>query len=318
MTGGAGFIGSHLVRRLLNDGCHVAVLIKKNTDTRRIQDILPARPASSGDTGGPRLSIIHSDLADYEHLKKSLSEINPLGVFHCAASNIKSGVAAPEDELIKVNVMGTIHLLRALEDIDYKFFINCGSYLEYGIKDQPLKESDICEPIEIYALTKLAATLYCQSIARSTGKPIITFRIFSPYGQEMEKGRLVYEVIRRALKNEEISLTRPETSRDFVFVEDIVDLYIEAIGKAGGLKGEIFNLGNGHAVTLKDFVENVLRQTGSKSVVKWGGAKDVSYDRGCQEANMEKTFKAFLWRPACDIETGISEMIKWFKNGSEL
>lgn len=302
VTGGAGFIGSHIVRRLLRDGRKVAVLIKETTDTARISDIIS------------RVKIIYSDLGDYKHLKKLLSEANPRGVFHLAVSNIRSGVTAPEDELIKVNVAGTIHLVKALEEIDYKFFVNSGSYLEYGTKERPPREDDACEPIEIYALTKLAATLYCQSVAKSAGKPIVTFRIFSPYGPEMEAGRLVYEVVRRALKNEEISLTRPETSRDFINVHDIVDLYIEAMNKADALSGEIFNLGGGHAVTLKDLVENVLQQTGSKSAVKWGGAKDVSYDRGCQEANMEKTFAAFKWRPKIDMDAGIKEMIRWISS----
>lgn len=301
VTGGAGFIGSHLARRLLRDGRRVAVLIKNTTDTRRINDVLDS------------VTVVESDIADYEGLKKLLGGLNPLGVFHCAASNIKSGVAAPEDELIKVNVGGTAHLLKALEGIDYKFFINSGSYLEYGTKEKPFEEKDICEPLEIYALTKLAATLYCQSVARGAGKPIVTFRIFSPYGPEMERGRLIYEVVRHALENEEISLTRPETSRDFIFIEDIVDLYVEAMDKAVGLKGEIFNLGGGHAVTLKELVETALRLTDSKSAVKWGGAKAVSYDRGCQEANMEKTFSVFDWRPERDIDAGIVEMINWLK-----
>ena len=304
VTGAAGFIGSNLARRLLGEDHKVAVLIKKDTDVQRIKDLLP------------NLTVIYSDIADYDHLKKSLKEINPLGVFHCAASNIRSGVAAPEEELVKVNILGTVNLLKALADVDYKFFINCGSYLEYGTKEAPFKESDVCEPIEIYALTKLAATLYCQAVARSAGKPILTFRIFSPYGPEMEKGRLVYEVIRRALKSEEISLTRPETSRDFIFVEDIVDLYIKAIDKADVLKGEVFNLGGGRAISFKELAETVLRLTGSKSAVKWGGAKDVAYDSGCQEANMEKTSETFSWRPTQGVDTGIGETIKWFESKS--
>jgi len=300
VTGGAGFIGSHLVRRLLRDGCPVAVLTKEGSDLGRIEDILP------------RLEILYDDLSDPGRLQKLLSGIEPYGIFHCAALNVKSGVAAPEDDLIKVNIAGTVHLLKALEGIDYKFFINCGSYLEYGTKEKPFRETDVCEPVEIYALTKLAATLYCQTVARSSGKPIITFRIFNPYGPDMEPGRLVYEVVRRALKNEEIMLTRPEVSRDFNFIDDLVDLFVEAMDKASARKGEIFNAGNGVVTTIEDLVGLALRITGSKSAVKWGGAKDVAYDRGCQEADMEKTLSAFRWRPKYDIEAGIKKMAEWF------
>ncbi len=300
VTGGAGFIGSHLVRRLLSDGYSVSVLLKDTTDTVRIKDLLP------------QLKIIIDDMSDMGRLKKILGEIKPYGIFHCAASNIKSGASAPEDDLIKANIGGTMHLIRALEDVDYKFFINSGSYLEYGTKQKPFRESDSCEPVEIYALTKLAATLYCQSVARSNGKPIVTFRIFSPYGPEMEKGRLVYEVVRRARENSEILLTKPETSRDFIFIDDIVDLYIEAMDKAFSLKGEIFNLGSGKAITLGDLVERAKRIIVSDSPVTWGGAKDVAYDSGCQEANMDKTYSAFKWRPKHDIDAGIKSIADWF------
>ena len=300
VTGGAGFIGSHLVRRLLSDSYSVSVLLKNTTDTGRIKDLLS------------ELKIVIDDMSDMDRLKKMLGEMKPYGIFHCAASNIKSGVSAPEDDLIEVNIGGTVHLIRALEDVDYKFFINSGSYLEYGTKQKPFKESDLCEPVEIYAITKLAATLYCQSVARSNGKPIMTFRIFSPYGPEMEKGRLVYEVVRRARENSEILLTKPETSRDFIFIDDIVDLYVEAMDKAFSLKGEIFNLGSGKAITLGYLVERTKRIIVSDSPVTWGGAKDVAYDSGCQEADMDKTYSAFNWRPKHDIDAGIKSIADWF------
>jgi len=157
ITGGAGFIGSHLVKRLLGDGYSVVVLTREGTDLRRIKNFLHL--LAQDNENKPSLVILRDDLSNLERLKKKLQEINPYGIFHLAASNIKSGVSAPEDDLININFAGTVRLLRALEGIDYKFFINCGSYLEYGIHASPLKESDSCEPIEIYALTKLAAGL---------------------------------------------------------------------------------------------------------------------------------------------------------------
>jgi nucleoside-diphosphate-sugar epimerase len=298
VTGGAGFIGSHLVRRLIRDGHPVVVLTRETTDMHRIADV------------APRLTVLRNDMSDERRLAGLLQELSPIGVFHCASSNIKQGVAAPEDELIRANVAGTIHLVNALRDVQYRFFVNCGSYLEYGTHDTPLKESDRCEPLEIYALTKLAGTLYCQAAARAAKKPIITFRIFSPYGPAMERGRLVDNVIRHALRNEDISLTSPDVSRDFIFVEDMADLYMEAMEKAEAHGGEVFNLASGKAVTLKEFAELVLRVTGSSSKLIWGGAKAVSYDKGCQEANMQKTYNAFAWRPTRDLKAGITKIIE--------
>jgi len=306
ITGGVGFIGSHLVRRLLRDGHRVVVLMKKTSNPNRIKNVLS------------QIKIVHDDLSDTVRLKRLIQGVNPCGVFHCAASTIKSGVSASEDELIKVNLAGTMHLVKALEKIDYEFFINCGTLVEYGTKNRPPKETDLCEPVETYALTKLAATLYCQSVARGAGKPIVTFRIFTPYGPNMEEGRLVYEVVKRARENREIILTQPEVNRDFVFIDDLVELFIEAADKAPVLSGEIFNVGTGKATTLKDFVELVMRLTNSKSAIRWGSAQDVPYDQACWQANMRKTFKAFSWRPSRDLDFGLHRMVEWFSSHKEL
>jgi nucleoside-diphosphate-sugar epimerase len=268
------------------------------TDMHRIADILP------------QLTIAHDDMSNSERLKELLAELNPRGIFHCAASNIKVGIAAPEDELVRVNVLGTIHLAQALADVDYQFFINCGTYFEYGLKQQPFHEDDRCEPLEPYALTKLASTLYCQSVAKNSGKPIVTFRIFNPYGPGMEPGRLVYEVVNRAVRGEEIMITKPDARRDLTYIDDLVDLFMEAKDQAGRLKGEIFNLANGETHSFKELTETALKITNSTSKVSWGGAKEIAYDKTTQEANMKKTFAAFTWRPRVRLEAGIAKMIE--------
>lgn len=302
ITGGAGFIGSSLAHRLLEKDIDLAILTKKTTQLSRLKDILP------------KVKIFNDDLSDPVRLEKLISKIKPRGIFHCAASTIKSGVSASENELIRVNLLGTMHLLQALSKIEYKFFINCGTLVEYGTKNYPPKETDPCEPVEMYALSKLAATLYCQTIARITGRPILTFRLFTPYGPNMEEGRLFYEVVKRALENREIILTQPEVNRDFIFIDDLINLYIEAMDKAEKLKGEIFNLASGESTTLKEFVDLVIQLTNSKSKIKWGGVKEVSYDRACWQADMEKTFENFSWRPVCKLNTGIFRMVEWFNS----
>lgn len=300
VTGGAGFFGSHLVRRLLDLDYNVAVLIKNNTNTKRIVDILP------------RLTILHDDLADEGQLVKKLEALNPLGVFHLAGIKTKGGVGGPDDDFVQANLLGTMHLIKALNNIDYKFFIHSGTSFEYGVHDQPLTETDACDPVGVYAISKLAATLFCRAVAQNTGKPILIFRIFSLYGPSMDPGQLFYEVVSRALKNEEIILTKPEINRDFIFIEDLVDLYVESMDKADLLAGQIFNAGSGKTTTLMDLINRVLFLTGSESRIKWDEEKSSVYDRGCQEANMAKTFKTFSWRPNNELDSGILKIMQCF------
>lgn len=302
VTGAAGFIGSTLVRRLVERGDAVSILVKQTTDLWRIADILP------------QLKVCYGDLNDSVALAHMIRETEPTGVFHLAASNIRSGIAAADEEVVRTNFLGTVNLLKALHDIPYHFFVHAGSFLEYGMKSRPVKESDLCEPMEVYSISKLSATLYGQAIGKTHKKPILTLRTFTPYGPKIQKGRLVYEVITKALRGEPIELTSPSITRDFIFVEDLVDFYLECMEHAHRYPGEVFNVGTARATTLQELTSTVLKKTGSASTMKWGALPNVSYDSDRWQADTEKTLAAFSWRPKHTMEDGIEKTILWFKN----
>ena len=192
--------------------------------------------------------------------------------------------------------------------------INTGSFLEYGVKNSPISENDISDPPELYSITKLAAEQYAKSIAKSNKKPIVTLRLFTPYGPYMQKGRLVYEIISKSIKNNEISLTSPTISRDLVYVKDIVSLYIVASQKAKEFSGEIFNAGSGKSTTIGELLGLVMKETKSKSKVEWGSHHGADYDSELWQADMSKTKKLLSWKPEYTLEDGIKETIKWFEH----
>ena len=301
ITGAGGFIGSHLTQRLIRGGAEVHIILRKKSDTWRIKNLLP------------RLNVYRGDLADAEFLKKNVKKINPQGIFHLATSTILSGVRASNEEIIRTNIMGSANLIDALESVNYEYFINTGSFSECGLKNRPIKESDVCEPAELYSITKLAQTLYGQAVARTKDKPILTFRIFTPYGPAVQEGRLIYNMIYRALHDQGINLTEPSTVRDFIYVDDIIELYLEAAGKAGDLKGEIFNAGSGVKTSFGDLADKILKITGSKSKVNWGAFPPVHYDSDKWQADMAKTFSRFDWRPKYDLDMGLAKTIDWLR-----
>ena len=301
ITGAGGFIGSHLTQRLIKGGAEVHIILRKKSDTWRIKNLLP------------RLNVYRGDLADAEFLKKTAKKINPQGIFHLATSTIMSGVRASNEEIIRTNIMGSANLIDALESVNYEYFINTGSFSECGLKNRPIKESDVCEPAELYSITKLAQTLYGQAVARTKDKPILTFRIFTPYGPAVQEGRLIYNMIYRALHDQGINLTEPSTVRDFIYVDDIIELYLEAAGKAGDLKGEIFNAGSGVKTSFGDLADKILKITGSKSKVNWGAFPPVHYDSDKWQADMTKTFSRFDWRPKYDLDRGLAKTIDWLR-----
>ncbi|MEK7090421.1 MAG: NAD-dependent epimerase/dehydratase family protein [Patescibacteria group bacterium] len=299
ITGAGGFIGSHLTQKLIEGGNEVHVILREKSDPWRINNLLP------------RLKVYFGDLADAEFLRKTVKKINPQGIFHLATSTIMSGVRAPNEEVIRTNIIGSANLIDALDSVDYEYFINTGSFSECGLKDRPIKESDVCEPAELYSITKLAQTLYGQAIARTKNKPILTFRIFTPYGPAIQKGRLIYNMIYRAIHDQEINLTEPSIVRDFIYVDDIIELYLEAAGKVGNLKGEIFNAGSGTKTSFGDLADKILEITGSKSKINWGAFPPVHYDSDKWQADMAKTFSKFNWRPKYDLDKGLAKTVDW-------
>ena len=301
VTGGAGFIGSRLVRALVGRGEDVCLLARKDASMPRIADLLP------------KLRFCEGDMCDADSIKRCLETVRPVGIFHLAASNIQSGVTAGKEDLVRTNIVGISTLLESARAMPYRFFVHTGSYLEYGPRSEPMRETDRCEPMELYALTKLGATLLGQAEARIHAKPVVTIRIFSPYGPGMQRGRLLEQMILKALRGDELPMTRPDVARDFIYVDDIAELLLEAAEKATECTGGIFHAASGQSTTLQLLVDEVLRQTDSKSPVRWNAFPPVLYDTATCRADMGTTFARFAWRPAHDLASGLRETIASYR-----
>lgn len=303
ITGATGFVGSHIARRMVKEGYEVHALVRPRSDTWRIRDV------------ESRLVKHTGDLTDRESLQRMMQEISPRHILHFAVSTAMSGVTAASDEVVRTNLIGMVNLIDAARNINYASFVNTGTFLEYGSANQPIREdAKHGEPPEIYSITKLASTLYGQATARKEGKPIVTIRLFTPYGPSITKGRLVYNVIVAAIRSEPIRMTDPRITRDFIYVEDLADLYLEAMQKAGELGGQVFNAGSGRSTTFEELVSKVIKKADSRSRTEWGALPSVIYDNNLWQANMEKTFSHFAWRPKHSLEEGLSKTIEWFRN----
>lgn len=304
VTGGHGFIGSHVVRRLIALHHDVTILTRESSDLWRVEDLLP------------QIQRINGDLRNKEDMIRCISTVQPESVFHLAVSNMQSGIRASNEEVIDCNLLGTANVLEAIHAESTASFIQTGSFLEYGGKQEPMQETDICEPRELYSVTKLASTLLAQAMGNDATKPTLTFRVFTPYGPGMQKGRLVEQIITRALQGEEILLTEPTITRDFIYAPDLAALLIQGMEKATECSGHIFNAGSGQTVTLEMLVQTILTMIGSKSPIRWRTLPTVLYDTTLCQANMEKTFSRFSWRPAHDLHAGLQETIDWYRSHS--
>lgn len=302
VTGATGFVGANLVRRLLEEGYDVHIFTRASSNKWRLADVLS------------KLSDYTVDLLEEEKLRGLIRKIKPDIIFHLAATGIYGGVHLSDKELIETNFWGTVNLFNACHDIDYECFINTGSSSEYGPKKHPMKETDACEPTNMYAVTKCAATLYGSFVAKTKDKPVVAFRLFSPFGPYDDKSRLMTYAITNALQNKELNLANPKAVRDYIYVKDVVDLYTKCINRAYSLRGEVFNVGSGSQTTNYYIVNKVMELTQSKSKVNWGAVKGRSWDTETWEADMEKTCKSFDWQPKHKIDEGLRQTISWFRN----
>ena len=299
ITGAAGFVGASLTRRLVKMGVVVHALVSEKGNLWRLEDILSS-------------IIVHrGDITDEVFVQGLIRQVTPSIIYHLATHGAYSSQNDTK-RIIMTNVLGTSNLLEALARIPYKLFINTGSSSEYGFKQKPMQENDLPEPNSSYAVAKLAQTMLCQYTAKSQKKPIVTFRLFSVYGPYEDPSRLVPTVLRRCLQGEDLQMVSPSTARDFIYIEDVLDAYlnINALQNQGG---EIINIGSGRQVILKDFIDTALGVTGALVAVHWNMMQERVWDSSCWVGDIDKAKQLLGWQAKTSLENGLRQTMDWFK-----
>lgn len=303
VTGGSGFIGSHLIRRLVADGHTVFAIGRKQSNWQKLGGLKN------------KITILEAEMTDPASLEQAVNVASPTWIFHMANAGLYGGVSVSPAEIMRVNVEGLVHLLHALEKTPYKALINGGSSAEYGSKKKSMKESDVCAPMSAYAVSKLAATTYTAMVGKLQKKPIATIRFFSPFGPHDDERRLIPTITRRILGGEECSIA-PNAVRDYIFIEDAVDALILAAEKmsAGVIThGDILNLGSGEEQNAKKVLQNIEKITGKKASVSWNKRELRYWDSPRWKADMTKTKKLLKWKPEHSFRQGLAKTISWIK-----
>lgn len=302
ITGGAGFIGANFVYKFLELSNKVFVFERKETNLWRIEKVKDK-------------IIFHSpDLTNYEEVEKAVSQIKPDIVIHFAAYGVNQRIQQDINLTIDTNLKGTINLINACQKIGVECFINTGSSSEYGIKQEPQKETDVLESDNLYGITKAGTTMYCQMLARKFNFPVAIMRPYAVYGYFEEKERLVPIVVRSCLTNNKLELSRSDSVRDFIFIEDLISGYLCAIENIQKIKGEIFNLGTGQQHLISQVVEAIKKISGSKIEPVYGKVMIAQAEPKIWFADISKAKKLLGWQPKFDLESGLKKDIEWFKN----
>jgi nucleoside-diphosphate-sugar epimerase len=276
-------------------------ILARNGLNWRLSDLSSKIVVHVGDVCSPSLPTI-------------LKEISPSVVFHFASYG-----AMPQekdiDTMFDVNVKGIVHLITSLPST-VELFVNTGSSSEYGVKDVSMKEDMFLGPLNDYGVSKAAATLYCQRLAKDVSFSIATFRLFSPYGPYEQPTRFIPHVISNMIQKKKLELSSASFVRDFIYVDDVVEAYLKAVIHKDQLEGHIVNIGSGKEYTLGEVVKTVAALLRSSSDISWDEKKKQERQKEPLhwQADIGKAENIVQWKPKYSLQKGLEETITWMKN----
>jgi nucleoside-diphosphate-sugar epimerase len=298
ITGGAGFIGACLARALIADGHEVHLLLRAESATWRL-------------AGLDGHYVAHrADLRDAAGVRAAVDACGPDVIYHAAAHGT---LPSQKDRaaILAANVLGTAHLLDALEGHEYRRLVCVGSSSEYGHYERPMREDDRLAPRTDYAVAKAASTLLCLAEA-ARGRPVVAVRVFSAYGPWEDPSRLASAVMVCCAQGEAPRVTAGWQPRDFIHVEDVVAL-LRAAADSPRVVGEVLHAGTGQPQTVRDMVDTVVAVCGGGRIATAYGAADVRPDEPTTwVASIERTSALTGWRPRLDLRAGVEQMWAWF------
>lgn len=302
VTGGYGFIGSHLVRRLVGTGARITVLSKQGEPLWRL-----ARYAGSFETAS-------LDITDTDAVTALFARTQPEGVFHLAAYGVDS---AFQDIVTaaNVNVMGTANVLKAMRASGCPRIVTMGSGAEYGNHEGLIREDASLHPENAYASTKAAATLIAHQFAAQHGIGIVTLRPFGVYGEAEPPHKIFCHAILTMLRGDDLDLTPCTQQRDYCYVEDIVDALIASFTHT---VNDIFNVGTGDIRPLRDYIEKIAAVIQPSGRIRYGALPYRSNEVWAPAPDISRIQERLKWRPAHTLEQGIEKTIGWYQKNSHL
>jgi len=301
VTGANGFIGSNLVRALLESQAEVICVTRSGADLWRIADIQK------------EVRVVIHDLG-YGISEATMRQVARADiVYHLAATGVDQ-TFSNSIAMLNANVGGTLEILSAALEWGVGRFIYCGSCFEYGSGDR-LAENSILSPTNQYAASKSAAWIVSQAFARQYGVDVVSLRPFTVYGPFEGSFRLVPQTISKALSGSSIPLTQGEQERDFIYVDDLTEAFIRA-GVNENVVGETLNVCTGVATSVRSMVTTILQIAGSKSQPLFGSLPYRDSELWNLSGNPDKAERLLGWIPAHSLNEGIRQTINWLANSS--
>lgn len=307
VTGGAGFIGSHLCEKLLDLGYNVVNLDNFND----FYDPKIKRDNIAKAQSNPNYILVEGDIRDRALLETIFNKYNIETLVHLAAlAGVRKSISNPM-EYVDVDIKGTVNLLEFSRRYKVKKFIFGSSSSVYGTNSIPFREEDcVNSQISPYAAAKLAGELFCKTYNLLYKIPMICLRFFTVYGPRQRPEMAIHNFTRLISEGREISIYGDgKSSRDYTYIDDIIDGIVAAVNLECNF--EIFNLGNSNSIGLNELVNTIEKKIGKLAYKKY-----LTMQKGDVEhtyADNSKAGRLLGYKPKVGIEDGIDKFIKWYK-----
>lgn len=308
VTGGAGFIGSHLVERLLAGGNDVLVL----DDFDDYYDPAMKRENVRAASDSPRWKLVEGDIRDAALVERTFAEFGPDQVVHLAArAGVRPSIELPvlyQD----VNVGGTQILLEAARKAGVRKFLFASSSSVYGDESRvPFCENDpVDRPVSPYAATKRAGELLGHTYWHLHGMAFWGLRFFTVYGPRQRPEMAIHKFTRLIDEGQEVPQYGDGSSRrDYTWIEDIIDGVMAAVERIEGY--EILNLGESKSTPLAELIDMIARELGKPARIRrlpfQPGDVQVTY------ADISRAAARIGYAPRCPVETGVPRFVAWYR-----
>ncbi|MEX2028590.1 MAG: GDP-mannose 4,6-dehydratase [Candidatus Curtissbacteria bacterium] len=308
ITGCAGFIGSNLIDKLLGLDHEICGIDNFND----YYDPAVKNANISAALENKNFTLWREDIEDLIRLSEIFEKEKPAIVIHLAArAGVRPSISDPM-LYTRVNVGGTINLLKLASDFGIKKFIFGSSSSVYGnSKILPFDEGDLCENIiSPYGASKRSGEFFVETFFRNFGLKSIVLRFFTVYGERGRPDMAPALFASAIIKGQPISrFGSGESTRDYTYVGDIVEGIIKAL--ESNLEFEIINLGNSNPIDLNSFITKIEKITGKRAFVKT--VKTRAGDAQKTWADIEKAKKLLGWQPQTSLDEGLERYIKWLQ-----
>ena len=303
ITGGAGFIGSAIVRKLINNGYDVVVYDNLSYGKK---NFLPESDS---------LIFIEGDINETDRLRKAIIDSNAHCVYHLAAIHFIPDCNSNPSKALQVNVVGTESVLNACNNNGMKQIILASTAAVYPINDFPnIEDKTPAKPIDIYGYSKLFSEMLLKKFQKETGIQSIALRLFNAVGPRETNPHVIPHIFLSAKDTDLIPLGNLEPRRDYIHVDDIATAFLQITKNRTDVNGfDIFNVGSGNEYSVIDLTKMIGNLLGRELIVEKRNERVRNIERMHLVSDISKIKKTIGWEPKINLEEALLDTAKYYQ-----